>query len=581
MKSDRSDLTAKPTPRLHFSDLAAALFGADSRAELTGRWIVFFITFCLALAVSLVIRRPDALFHPQFWAEDGNLLFYQQFYGESSLLKPYAGYLLLIPRAVARLADLFPVSRAPLIYNIFATVLASICSAWFALPYFRHIIRDDKLRVIVCILIALMPTAGTILLNLVNIQWYLHIWCCLVCLQPFPESKSKLAFPGIYLVCLFSSVLGGILIPVWILRAVLLRKDRAASIILAVIHGAYAAVIKTWLNPAPDNYNLSQSFNNIMTTIKLIITRVGMMSILGPKIMEYNIPHQNYIFIISGLILAGLILILIRRARFQPRFLIQTALLAYLIFSSVALLVLFRTQDPPEDLYFTVGGARYFIFATALFYLGLLNVLDKLKDDRWLKSCALIILLILGITVARHLFYVETFEDLQWPRWAAGLEQARRSQARFPADIPINPRPWVIPGSGHLPSDTVSLALTAEPQFVNQMERTEKGWRALGNNSSLGFGIKETKYIYAFRLRYALRGAGPPACQAQVHWRSFPEEAFRHDYKLHVLPQTKGEETEKMVWILDKLTNLQIEIIGPECDFKVLEILALASPHKI
>jgi len=561
-------------------DLAAALFGADSRSELTGRWIVFFITLCLALAVLLLIRRPDALLNPQFWAEDGNLLFYQQFYGEASLLKPYAGYLIVLLRAVAKLADFPPVRYAPLIYNLAALVLASICTAWFALPCFRHLIRDDKLRVLACLLIALMPSVGTVLLNLTNLQWYLHLWCCLLCLQPLPHGKGRFILFSVYLFFLFSSTLTVILLPLWLLRALLLRQDRIPSLALSLIHLVYALLIKGWLPPPPASPGPTLALGALGSTLKLLITRVGLMSILGPKVLEH-LPHTRLTFLLAGIALLVLFALWVWRSRSQPRSLIQTAVFAYLIFSSVILLVIIRTPRPPEDLYFTVGGARYFFLATALFYIGLLNILDKLRSNRWIKYGAWGVFVALGFSVAKNIFFVQSFEDLQWPRWAEGFEQARLSRARFPLDVPINPRPWVIPGSGQLPPDTLSLAAPAGPSSSRDMEGAGRDWRSVGDHAVLNFALGEKKYVYALRLRYALGNRGTATCNAQLAWRSAPDQPFRHDADLQLLPATGAEAVGQTIWILDGLKEFQIGFKQSGCEMELSEITLMVSPHAL
>ena len=580
MKSDRPDLTSKLNPRLFLSEPAPALFGSDSREELTGRWIIFFITFCLALAALLFLRRPDALLNPQFWAEDGNLFFAEQFYGQAWLFEPYAGYLTLIPRLVAKFADLFPVALAPLLYNLAALVLASGCCAWFALPCFRHLVRDDKLRILACLMIALMPAVGTILLNLSNIQWYLPLWCGLVCLMPFPRGKTRWALLLVYLLFLFSSPLTFIFLPIWLLRAGFVRADRKASLTMVAVHGIYAILIKHWVSASARTYRAFHPLAAAINAAKLVLTRVGIMGLLGPKFFAHSFSHQRYFLISMGvgcLIFAGAIL---WQARGQKRFLIQTGLFAYLVFSSVALFTLVRTGNPPEDLYFTGGGARYFFFGTALFYLWLLMALDRLRSDLWVRAGIIGLIVWLGFSVKQHFSFVQTFQDLQWPRWAEGFEQARLSHARFPLDVPINPRPWVVPGSGQLPPDTASIPLPPEPTSSTGVVQQGRAWQSLAPHALLHYRLPAPKYLYALRLRYALSGPGPEPCAAQLAWRSRPEQAFRHDAGIQLLEATEGE-TSRMIWLADTAGELQIEFSRADCKLELDEITLLASPHPV
>ena len=556
-------------------DLAAALFGADSREELTGRWIVFFITFCLALAGLLALRRPDALLNPQFWAEDGNLFFAEQFYGQTSLFKPYAGYLTLIPRLAAKLADLFPVLWAPLLYNAFSLVLASITCAWLALPHFRHLIQDDKLRLLACLLIALMPSIGPILANLNNLQYYLTIGCCLICLQPFPGGVGKYLLLGLYLILLLTTPTAVILAPLWLLRAWVLDQDRKASLTMVAVHGIYIVLVKIWVSASARTFRAFHPLESAISAAKLILTRVGIMGLFGPKFFAPSFFHQKYFLIPMGVCLLMFMGAVLWRARFQKRFLIQTGLFVYLIFSSVALFTLIRTGNPAADLYFTVGGARYFVLGTALFYIWLLSALDRMWPDRWVRAGIIGLIVLLGFTVKQHFAYVQTFEDLQWPRWAQGFEQARQSRARFPLDVPINPRPWVIPGSGRLPPDTLSLAVPLEPSSMERAEKINNSWRSVGSHAVLNFTLDRPQYVFAIRLRYA------STCPAQLAWRSALNQPFLHDAKLQLLPPAGADGTTQTVWIADGLQEFQIALGPSPCELELSEISLLASPHPL
>src|SRR5258707_11015955 len=100
----------------------------------------------------LVLRRPDAITNPQFWAEDGPVFFFGQIShtGLSALMVPYAGYLLGVPRLVAAFAALFPASSAPLIFNLFALAIAAFCCSLFSLNWYRYLLQSDSLRAAAC-----------------------------------------------------------------------------------------------------------------------------------------------------------------------------------------------------------------------------------------------------------------------------------------------------------------------------------------------------------------------------------------------------------------------------------------------
>src|SRR5258705_12552214 len=122
----------------------------------------------------LVLRRPDAVTNPQFWAEDGVIFFFGQIAhtGLGALVVPYAGYLHIVPRLVAAFAALFPGSSTPLIFNLFAFVIAAFCCSLFSLNWYRRLLQSDWLRVVVCVLIATAIQADELVGTITNAHWF-------------------------------------------------------------------------------------------------------------------------------------------------------------------------------------------------------------------------------------------------------------------------------------------------------------------------------------------------------------------------------------------------------------------------
>jgi hypothetical protein len=145
--------------------------------------LVFVAAFC-----SIVSRRPDAIFNAQFFAEDGKI-WYAQAYDLGwlhSLVLPYAGYFVTVPRIVAGVALLFPLRFAPLIMNVLgiaiqafpvSLLLSERCSNWGKLS-------DRALYAAVYIA---LPNMWAIDATITNAQWHLALICCLLLLgQPIP-----------------------------------------------------------------------------------------------------------------------------------------------------------------------------------------------------------------------------------------------------------------------------------------------------------------------------------------------------------------------------------------------------------
>jgi hypothetical protein len=136
-----------------------------------------FLAVASAILIVLVLRRPDALLNPQFWAEDGSVYFSQALIsGPASVFSPHAGCLWILPRIVALAVTLLSILWAPFAFNLIALTAAAGCCALFSLPAYRHLVRSDWLRVGSCVLFAATVSAGGELIGTVtNMPWYLAL----------------------------------------------------------------------------------------------------------------------------------------------------------------------------------------------------------------------------------------------------------------------------------------------------------------------------------------------------------------------------------------------------------------------
>jgi hypothetical protein len=130
----------------------------------------------VAALVAIFSRRPGALLHPQFFAEDG-WVWYQQAYNLHwfrSLQITQAGYLRTLPRLVAGVALLFPMQWAPLIMNLSGAVvqvlpvtalLSRRCTTWGPLP----------VRMLMAVIYIAIPNAPEVHIVLTNAMWHLAV----------------------------------------------------------------------------------------------------------------------------------------------------------------------------------------------------------------------------------------------------------------------------------------------------------------------------------------------------------------------------------------------------------------------
>ncbi len=132
-----------------------------------------FVTFIVLVVI--ISRRPDAITRPQFFAEDG-VYWYAQAY-ELGLIKPLltpiTGYLQSYSRIVGWISLAFPMSIAPLVFNVGAIIAMAAPALLLLSSRFKRYPMRARLF-IVCVYLLLSNTSE-IYINLTNAQWYLAL----------------------------------------------------------------------------------------------------------------------------------------------------------------------------------------------------------------------------------------------------------------------------------------------------------------------------------------------------------------------------------------------------------------------
>ena len=151
----RAARTASPAPR-----------AADRLAPL----------LALVFAGLLLCRRPAALLHADFWAEDG-WRWYPDAYNQGwhSLLIPYAGYLQTICRLVALAAQPFPLLWAPTLFALAALCLQIATALLLASSRLDAAWPGRASRILFACIFLLLPNAFEVYANLTNAQWNLSL----------------------------------------------------------------------------------------------------------------------------------------------------------------------------------------------------------------------------------------------------------------------------------------------------------------------------------------------------------------------------------------------------------------------
>lgn len=154
---------------------------APEQRDQTSKTLLFHAAVFAVAFLILFSRRPDALLHAQFYAEDGKYWYadaYQS--GWRSLLLPLGGYLNTTSRLIGLFTLLFPLTAAPLIMNLFGLVAQILPIHVFLSSRFSNI--PFFLRVIGSLFYLGLPNSFELHANTTNLHWHLALAGCLVLL---------------------------------------------------------------------------------------------------------------------------------------------------------------------------------------------------------------------------------------------------------------------------------------------------------------------------------------------------------------------------------------------------------------
>ncbi len=181
------------------------------------RWFERPGTALLLVLLAVALRRPDTLFHPQFEAEDGPVFFGQNYnFGWHAILRPYSGYLHLIPRLVAFLAGTLPLAVQPAAYAYFSLSLLLAVTARLFRPGIR---LPHKLWFALAIVLMVRGT-GESFGNLASVHWFLALVPLLMFLEGDPaQLRGRAAWDvGILALIGLSSPIVALCTPLFALR---------------------------------------------------------------------------------------------------------------------------------------------------------------------------------------------------------------------------------------------------------------------------------------------------------------------------------------------------------------------------
>lgn len=395
--------------------------------------LLFLVAYALVIS-----RKPDAIFHAQFWAEDGrawfadayNLGFWRPF------VKPETGYFQTLPRIAADIALLAPLSLAPLVLNLIA-ICVQVLPVNLLLSFRSVAWGGIRFRALLAFTYLAIPSSPEICANITNEQWILA-FCVFLLLVATPAKSPTGKVLDISLV-LLSGLTGPFcifLLPIAFLVA-FRRSHRSRWVPVAILGTCcmIQAVGLLFVSPTART-----AWGVLGPRFSLLLRILAGNVFLGALIGSNNIavtPGTRAFVFLALISLAGLIIIAVA-LRSAPLPMKLLALYACMLFG--AALVLPSSYAPPGttqwEMIAKAGAVRYWFLPTLTFiWLLLFGVFSR---GRILKGISGFLLCLLCFGIALN-WERPAFQDFHY---AAEAERVEAAPAGTTVMIPINPEGW-------------------------------------------------------------------------------------------------------------------------------------------
>lgn len=398
--------------------------------------LVFVVVFIL-----LASRRPDGVFHPQFYAEDGSVWFADAYnFGWAAIThldyrRPHSGYFEVLPRFVAQFAFLFPLGKAPLVFNLAAFVVA-------ALPVNLLLFSRSQtwgsiqIRALMAAAYVALPNSSEVSYGITHSDMHLALCAFLVLLATAPDGALGKVFDiSILLICGLTGPYCVFLLPIaiyllWIDRS---RWQWTRAIVLGASSLIEAWVL--WLRPAlPDIVDNPHPY--LGASPQLFLRIFGGQIVYGTVAGETGLAAQPSAFpLVTILSVLGMVLIifcLFRSALPMTMFLV----FSLEVLAAALLSPLTGNRLPAWQVLILFPGVHYWFFPSLAFAWTLLWCIRSRYQGLQILSGLLLFMQCFGIALHwRRYPYPDT-------QFAESVDRLNRALPGTAVVIPETPPGW-------------------------------------------------------------------------------------------------------------------------------------------
>ncbi|MFL6416888.1 MAG: hypothetical protein ACJ74Y_14590 [Bryobacteraceae bacterium] len=388
---------------------------AEARAWLTlNTWLnedgLYFPALLLAFvlaSLAVISRRPDALFYPQFFAEDGNIWFADAYNigWLRALANTHTGYFQTLPRLGAALALAVPLPYAPLITNLVGLVV-QVAPAVFLVSRRASNWAPLRIRVLMAAAYVALPNTSELNVSITEAQWHLGLLACLVALSRPPRTRAGVAFDLTTLaLCGLTGPFCVVLVPAalafWWIQRTPWRLTVAIVLGSAALIQSISLLSSAAQTRAP--MPLGASFNLFC---RILVSQIFLGPLLGMNGALRRGDLYIYAFTAIGL---GFLLYCCMRARVEWKlFMVVSAL----IFAG-SMMTPQASYDQPQWVALAgAWGVRYWFFPILAFVWSLVW-LAGIGRNRAVRVFAVFALLVMCIHVPRN-WRLKAYPDLHF-----------------------------------------------------------------------------------------------------------------------------------------------------------------------
>ncbi|MGA7339126.1 MAG: hypothetical protein WBE72_06235 [Terracidiphilus sp.] len=394
--------------------------------------------FLLACAL-LVTRRPDAVFHAQFYGEDGHVWIADAYNlgWWHAILRPWTGYFMTLPRLGAALALLGPLWQTPLVLNVIAIAAQALpvnllvsarSAAWGSLRF----------RALMAAMYLALPNCAEINFGITESQWLLALSAFLLIVAAAPKSRAGRILDILFLT--LSGLSGPFCIFLAPIAAVLAWKRREPRRWTPVYVLAACSLIQAcgllFVDPAGrPRYAIGASFALLM---RIVGGQVVLGTVLGSNRLPFMTGTGVLLFLLGSVIAgAALVAICFWRSALEMKLFL---LLAGMLFGASLVSI---TPAPPagvtawQVLAYT-DGIRYWFFPILAFAWTLLWCARG--KSMALRSIAGVLLCVMCFTVPTG-WRVPALKDVHFEQSARRFEAAPAGTIMV---IPEDPEGWTL-----------------------------------------------------------------------------------------------------------------------------------------